>query len=165
VPPSQTAKERGRYESNRERGFFIVDGSARVFINSAFNLKQRAFLDFMLSHYITVGVEELDQQKLTPLLRLKYGAIQDAVADLGLPEEIGKTFAGLQKYLYLIEIPRAGVKAPRVYAAQTQGVGQQVGTSPAEDGASDCQLLAELLELWPSLTAKDKGEILARARQ
>jgi type I restriction enzyme R subunit len=52
-----------------------------------------------------VGVEELDQQKLTPLLRLKYGAIQDAVADLGLPEEIGRAFAGFQKYLYAEIVP------------------------------------------------------------
>jgi type I restriction enzyme R subunit len=73
---------------------------ARVQIDSSFNAKQRAFLEFVLSHYISVGVEELDQQKLTPLLRLKYGAIQDAIADLGQPEEIGKTFAGFQKYLY-----------------------------------------------------------------
>ncbi len=73
---------------------------ARVYINSTFNAKQKGFLEFVLSHYITVGVEELDQQKLTPLLRLKYGAIQDAVADLGQPEEIGKAFAGFQKYLY-----------------------------------------------------------------
>ena len=49
----------------------------------------------------TVGVEELDQSKLTPLLRLKYhNSIADAVADLGRPEEIGKVFAGFQKYLY-----------------------------------------------------------------
>jgi len=35
------------------------------------------------------------------LLRIKYhGAIADAVADLGRPEEIGKVFAGFQKYLY-----------------------------------------------------------------
>ncbi len=37
-----------------------------------FNSKQQAFLDFVLSHYVRVGVEELDQEKLTPLLRLKY---------------------------------------------------------------------------------------------
>lgn len=43
----------------------------------------------------------MDQRKLTPLLRLKYGAIQDAVGDLGQPEEIGKTFVEFQKYLYL----------------------------------------------------------------
>ena len=48
-----------------------------------------------------VGVEELDQEKLRPLLLLKYhNAIADAVADLGKPEEIGKVFAGFQKYLY-----------------------------------------------------------------
>jgi type I restriction enzyme R subunit len=34
-------------------------------------------------------------------LRLKYhNAIADAVADLGPPEEIGRAFAGFQKYLY-----------------------------------------------------------------
>ena len=43
--------------------------------------------------------------KLTPLLRLKYhNSIADAVADLGKPEEIGKVFAGFQKYLYQANI-------------------------------------------------------------
>jgi type I restriction enzyme R subunit len=74
---------------------------ARVHINSNFNAKQQAFLGFVLSHYVSVGVGELNQDKLKPLLLIKYhGAIQDAVADLGQPEEIGKTFAGFQKYLY-----------------------------------------------------------------
>ena len=55
----------------------------------------------LLSHYISVGVEELDQEKLTPLLRLKYrDSLADAVADLGQPEEIGQVFSGFQKYLY-----------------------------------------------------------------
>jgi len=74
--------------------------NAKVYINTNFSAKQQVFLDFVLQHYIAEGVEELDQQKLTPLLRLKYGAIQDAVADLGQPEEIGMTFASFQKYLY-----------------------------------------------------------------
>jgi type I restriction enzyme R subunit len=74
--------------------------NAKVYINTHFSAKQQVFLDFVLQHYIAEGVEELDQQKLTPLLRLKYGAIQDAVADLGQPEEIGMTFASFQKYLY-----------------------------------------------------------------
>jgi len=74
---------------------------AKVEINSRFNGKQQIFLDFVLSHYVNVGVEELSQEKLTPLLRLKYhDSIADAVADLGKPEEIGKVFAGFQKYLY-----------------------------------------------------------------
>jgi type I restriction enzyme, R subunit len=48
-----------------------------------------------------VSVEDLDQGKLTPLLRLKYhDSIADAVANLGKPDEIGKLFAGFQKYFY-----------------------------------------------------------------
>jgi type I restriction enzyme R subunit len=74
---------------------------ARVLINSSFNTKQQAFLDFVLQHYVDVGVEELDQDKLTPLLRLKYhNSLADAVADLGAPEQIGAVFAGFQKFLY-----------------------------------------------------------------
>jgi type I restriction enzyme, R subunit len=50
---------------------------------------------------VSVGVDELDTDKLTPLLRLKYhNSIADAVADLGKPEEIGKVFAGFQRFLY-----------------------------------------------------------------
>jgi type I restriction enzyme, R subunit len=72
-----------------------------VVISTRFNTKQRVFLDFVLSHYVSVGVDELEQEKLTPLLRLKYrDSIADAVADLGRPEEIGKVFSGFQRYLY-----------------------------------------------------------------
>jgi type I restriction enzyme R subunit len=74
---------------------------ARARISSAFNTKQQTFLDFVLAHYISQGVHELDQEKLTPLLRLKYNdSLADAVADLGRPEEIGTVFSGFQKYLY-----------------------------------------------------------------
>ncbi|MBI5752406.1 MAG: restriction endonuclease subunit R, partial [Hydrogenophilales bacterium] len=76
-------------------------GKAMAIVSTHFNSKQQVFLDFVLSHYVSVGVEELDQAKLTPLLRLKYhDSIADAVADLGKPEEIGKVFSGFQKYLY-----------------------------------------------------------------
>ena len=74
---------------------------AKVEISAHFNNKQQSFLDFVLAQYVKVGVEELAQDKLSPLLKLKYhNAIADAVADLGRPEEIGKVFAGFQKYLY-----------------------------------------------------------------
>ena len=54
---------------------------------------------------VRVRVEELDQDKLTPLLRLKYHhSIADAVADLGKPDEIGRVFADFQKYLYRREV-------------------------------------------------------------
>jgi type I restriction enzyme R subunit len=66
------------------------------------NYRQQAFIDFVLSHYVTVGVEELSKEKLTPLLRLKYhDSIADAVADLGRADEIGRLFAGFQRHLYL----------------------------------------------------------------
>lgn len=75
--------------------------NARGIINTNFNSKQQVFLDFVLSHYVSEGVDELDQAKLTPLLRLKYhNSIADAVADLGKPNEIGRLFAGFQKHLY-----------------------------------------------------------------
>lgn len=75
--------------------------NAKVYINSQFSAKQQVFLDFVLQHYVDVGVEELDPEKLAPLLRLKYNdSIADAVADLGSPQEIGTAFTGFQKYLY-----------------------------------------------------------------
>jgi type I restriction enzyme, R subunit len=74
---------------------------AKVIIDTRFNSKQRVFLDFVLSHYVNDGVDELDRAKLTPLLRLKYhNSIADAIADLGPPEDIGRMFSGFQKYLY-----------------------------------------------------------------
>jgi type I restriction enzyme R subunit len=75
--------------------------NARVCISSQFGAKQEAFLDFVLDHYVAEGVAELDQEKLTPLLRLRYrDSIADAIADLGKPEKIGAMFASFQKYLY-----------------------------------------------------------------
>ncbi len=86
---------------------------AKVEISTRFNSKQQAFLAFVLSHYVQIGVEELDQGKLRPLLLLKYhNAIADAVADLGKPEDIGEAFAGFQKYLY----QDAGARNPAAFA-------------------------------------------------
>jgi type I restriction enzyme R subunit len=74
---------------------------AKIDISSRFNNKQQLFLNFVLSHYVSIGVDELDQEKLAPLLRLKYhNSIADAVIDLGDPEEINKVFVGFQKFLY-----------------------------------------------------------------
>ncbi len=74
---------------------------AKVLIDQHFNPKQKSFLEFVLGHYVSHGVDELDRAKLTPLLKLKYhDSIADAVADLGKPDEIGKVFSGFQAYLY-----------------------------------------------------------------
>jgi len=75
--------------------------AARIYINTNFEAKQQAFLDFVLQHYVQAGVEELDAEKLTPLLRLRYhDSLADAVADLGPAAEIGQAFTGFQKSLY-----------------------------------------------------------------
>ncbi|MBW6521128.1 MAG: hypothetical protein K0A99_08995 [Desulfoarculaceae bacterium] len=75
---------------------------ARVIITRNFSSKLQVFLGFVLSHYEAIVIEELDQAKLTPLLKLRYhDSIPDAVIDLEQsPGEIGHVFAGFQKYLY-----------------------------------------------------------------
>jgi type I restriction enzyme R subunit len=46
-------------------------------------------------------VGELDYDKLPPLLLLKYkNSMKDAVADLGMPDQVRKVFSGFQGYLY-----------------------------------------------------------------
>jgi len=74
---------------------------ARLAVGTLFGTRQQAFIDFVLAHYVAVGVEELDPEKLTPLLRLRYhDSIADALADLGRPEEFSRVFSGFQRYLY-----------------------------------------------------------------
>ena len=64
----------------------------------------------MLSHYVAQGVDELDQSKLSPLLRLKYrDSIADAVNDLG--DDIGEVFGGFQRHLYEDRRSAAAVEA------------------------------------------------------
>ena len=73
---------------------------ARAVAHRQFNDKQQAFVDFVLAQYVKQGVEELDAEKLSPLLKLKYTALNDALKDLGSPEQIRQVFVGFQRYLY-----------------------------------------------------------------
>lgn len=78
---------------------------ARQWLDGQFSDRQRAFLEFVLQHYVTVGVEELDVGKLSPLLRLRYhDSLADAFEQLGTPSEINQMFTGFQKYLY-VKVP------------------------------------------------------------
>ncbi len=66
-----------------------------------YDQKQQAFLEFVLNQYVSQGVDELDVEKLTPLLKLRYNnAINDAMADLGDAVQVRKAFVGFQRYLY-----------------------------------------------------------------
>lgn len=63
--------------------------------------KQQAFVDFVLAQYVSQGVDALDQEKLSPLLKLKYrNALADAFAELGKPEQVRAVFLGFQRHLY-----------------------------------------------------------------
>lgn len=74
---------------------------ARQLTSGQFTDKQRAFIDFVLLQYVQQGVEELDQEKLSPLLRLKYRELPDAFAELGKPEQVRHVFVGFQRHLYV----------------------------------------------------------------
>jgi type I restriction enzyme R subunit len=65
-----------------------------------YDSKLQAFLDFVLAQYIKQGVGELDQEKLSDLLQLKYHTVTDATAQLGGIPAIRDTFIGFQQYLY-----------------------------------------------------------------
>ncbi len=66
-----------------------------------FTDKQQAFVEFVLRQYVKQGVGELDADKLSPMLKLKYrNALADAFAELGRPEQVRGVFVGFQRYLY-----------------------------------------------------------------
>lgn len=73
---------------------------ARPRINQTYSEKQQAFLDFVLSHYIEQGVQELEPTKLSALIELKYHSRSDAVLELGSLYEIRDLFRGFQPLLY-----------------------------------------------------------------
>jgi type I restriction enzyme R subunit len=74
--------------------------NAKEKIHSSFDEKQQAFLEFVLNQYVSLGVDELDQEKLGTLLELRYHSLADAIEELGRPEEIRSMFIGFQKFLY-----------------------------------------------------------------
>jgi type I restriction enzyme R subunit len=76
--------------------------AAKAEVEARFEGKLRAFLGFVLSQYVAVGVDQLDTETLSPLLRRKYNdSLSDAMRDLGgNAEAIRRSFAGFQKYLY-----------------------------------------------------------------
>jgi type I restriction enzyme R subunit len=74
--------------------------AARGAAAGEFTDKQQAFIDFVLAQYVKQGVDELDQEKLSPLLRLRYKALNDAFAELGKPEQVRQVFVGFQRHLY-----------------------------------------------------------------
>jgi type I restriction enzyme R subunit len=73
---------------------------AKKMVQADISDQQKAFLDFVLEHYVNQGVKELDDEKLAPLMELKYGSIRDALDKLGQVADVRKLFLGFQPYLY-----------------------------------------------------------------
>ena len=72
----------------------------RPLLATELNAKQTEFVDFVLQQYIQQGYGELSMENLPELIKLKYGTINDAKAELGSLGEINKVFVGFQKDLY-----------------------------------------------------------------
>ena len=71
-----------------------------IVIFESLDNNQKEFLEFVLSKYIEVGIEELGEEKLPDLLKIKYHAINDATEVLGGVDRIRKTFINFQKHLF-----------------------------------------------------------------
>ena len=67
-----------------------------------FTDKQQGFVAFVLSHYVKQGVDELDPDKLSPLLQLKYRPLNDAFAELDQPDQFRRVFVGFQRRSFTI---------------------------------------------------------------
>ncbi len=70
---------------------------------SAFLQNQEAFLALELGQYVTQGMDQLDSDKLTPLLKLRYNALNDLLAELGDRVQVRQAFVGMQRYLYTVK--------------------------------------------------------------
>lgn len=77
----------------------VNDAKQTIFV--LLNEKQKEFIEFVLSQYIEMGVEELSQEKLPILLTNKYQSLEDAKEVLGDVASISSLFIEFQKYLYM----------------------------------------------------------------
>ncbi|MBC2747010.1 MAG: DEAD/DEAH box helicase family protein [ANME-2 cluster archaeon] len=73
---------------------------AQLHIFESLDNNQKEFLEFVLSKYVETGIEELGQEKLPDLLKIKYFTINDATELLGGVSEIRATFIGFQQHLF-----------------------------------------------------------------
>jgi type I restriction enzyme R subunit len=74
--------------------------AAEATIFALLNDKQQEFISFVLSKYIEIGVDELDQEKLPILLQNKYQSLEDAKEILGDVANISRLFVEFQEHLY-----------------------------------------------------------------
>ena len=61
---------------------------------------QREFIDFVLAQYVSLGVDELQQERLPRLIAIKYGSQIEGITALGGTERAKRAFVGFQRELY-----------------------------------------------------------------
>jgi type I restriction enzyme R subunit len=74
--------------------------ATRPRLNKALTPNQEGFIHFVFDRYVATGVEELDDERLPDLIKLKYKALQDGIAALGGVDAARQAFIGLQQSLY-----------------------------------------------------------------
>jgi len=78
--------------------------AAEATIFALLNDRQKEFISFVLSKYIEIGVDELEQEKLPFLLTNKYQSLEDAKEILGDAANISRLFIEFQEHLYLKKV-------------------------------------------------------------
>ena len=63
--------------------------------------KEQEFVNYITDLYVRADVEELAMEKLSAIIALKYGSVQDGVTQLGSIEVAKNTFLKVQQRLYL----------------------------------------------------------------
>ena len=81
-----------------QRATRVANAESKIYSN--LNANQKEFIDFVLSKYVEAGVDELDINRLSDLVILKYKSLHDGQKVLGDPDKIKDTFIDFQKYLY-----------------------------------------------------------------
>ena len=89
----------GNADSPIPREVRVATSKPRIF--KTLTIHEKEFIEFVLSQYISDGVEELSVEKLPELLKLKYFTLPDAIRMLGSVEGIRELFIGFQKELYV----------------------------------------------------------------
>jgi type I restriction enzyme R subunit len=74
--------------------------ATRPGLNKALTPNQQEFIHFVLDRYVATGVEELDDERLPDLIKLKYKALKDGIAALGGVNAARQAFIGFQLALY-----------------------------------------------------------------
>lgn len=67
---------------------------------SGYESEMREFLDYVLTSYVTNGVEELSIRKIRDFLRVRYGGTNDAKRVLGPVADIRAAFVDIQQHLF-----------------------------------------------------------------